>query len=65
MGLEYKEELKQKYPDLTEEQIDELDEVFTKARKAFDEIKEFDQEKVDKLCRAVAWSVANKRLGRN
>lgn len=61
MGLEYKEELKQKYPDLTEEQIDELDEVFTKARKAFDEIKEFDQEKVDKLCRAVAWSVANKK----
>lgn len=53
--------LKEKYPDLTDEQVNELEEVFAKARAAFKEIETFDQEKVDRLIRAVAWSVANKK----
>lgn len=60
MGVKFKD-LKEKYPDLTDDQIEELDEVFSRARIALKEIEQFDQEKVDKLCRAVAWSVANKK----
>lgn len=55
------EELKVKYPDLTEEQAVELNEVFEKAKVAQKEIEQFDQEKVDRLIRTVAWSVANKK----
>ena len=53
--------LKVKYPDLTDEQIAELEEVYAKARVALAEIETFDQEKVDRLIRTVAWSVANKK----
>ena len=53
--------LKEKYPDLTDEQVLELEEVFRKARVAQKEIEQFDQEKVDRLIRTVAWSVANKQ----
>lgn len=60
MGVKFKD-LKEKYPDLTDDQIEELDEVFSRARIALKEIEQFDQERVDKLCRAVAWSVANKK----
>lgn len=52
--------LKAKYPDLTDEQVEELEDVFAKARVAQKEIEGFDQEKVDRLIRTVAWSVANK-----
>ena len=52
--------LKTKYPDLTDEQVAELEEVFAKARVALKEIETFSQEKVDRLIRTVAWSVANK-----
>ncbi len=53
--------LHEKYPDLTEEQVAELAEVLEKARAAQKEIEQFDQEKVDRLIRTVAWSVANKK----
>lgn len=54
-------DLKTKYPDLTDDQVAELDEVFAKAEIAQKEIESFDQEKVDRLIRTVAWSVANKK----
>lgn len=54
-------DLKKKYPDLTEEQVLELEEVFAKADVALKEIEKFGQEKLDRLCQAVAWSVANKK----
>ena len=39
----------------------ELDTVFTKAQKALKVIEGYDQKTVDRLCQAVAWSVANKQ----
>lgn len=53
--------LQNKYPDLTEDQANELEEVFAKAKVALKEIEKFDQEKLDRLCQTVAWSVANKK----
>lgn len=47
--------------EITQEQIQELDELFAKARKAAEIIATYDQEKVNRLCQAVAWSVANKK----
>lgn len=47
--------------EITQEQIQELDDLFVRARKAADIIATYDQEKVDRLCQAVAWSVANKK----
>ena len=46
---------------ITEEQQQELDEVFARARKALAVIETYDQARVDRLCQAVAWAVANKR----
>lgn len=45
---------------ITPEQQEELDAVFEKARKAL-AIETYDQARVDRLCQAVAWAVANKR----
>ena len=50
-----------KHNGITEAQAEELVEVFGKAEKALAEIEQFDQEKVDRLIRTVAWSVANKK----
>ncbi|MFT9495154.1 aldehyde dehydrogenase family protein [Anaerosolibacter sp.] len=47
--------------EITLEQQQELDEVFDRARKALAIIETYDQEKVDRLCQAVAWAVANKK----
>ncbi len=47
--------------EITQEQINELDDLFAKAKKAAKIIAEYDQERVDRLCQAVAWSVANKK----
>lgn len=55
------EELRKKYPDLTDEQINELEEVYRRAEIAQKEIEQFDQAKVDRLCQAVAWAIANKK----
>lgn len=47
--------------ELTLEQQQELDACFGRARKALQIIETYDQAKVDRLCQAVAWSVANKK----
>lgn len=46
---------------ITPEQQEELDAVFERARKALAIIEAYDQARVDRLCQAVAWAVANKR----
>lgn len=46
---------------INDEQQQELDEAFARARKALAIIETYDQERVDRLCQAVAWAVANKR----
>ena len=46
---------------ITNEQRQELDDVFTRAKKALAIISTYDQARVDRLCQAVAWAVANKR----
>lgn len=47
--------------ELTKEQQQELNEAFERARKALAVIETYDQARVDRLCQAVAWAVANKR----
>ncbi|HWR44521.1 aldehyde dehydrogenase family protein [Sporomusa sp.] len=47
--------------ELTKEQQEELDLVLEKARKALAIIETYDQARVDRLCQAVAWAVANKK----
>ncbi|CAD5375124.1 NAD-dependent aldehyde dehydrogenases [Rubrivivax sp. A210] len=46
---------------ITAEQQEELDMVFERARKALAIIETYDQARVDRLCQAVAWAVANKQ----
>ena len=46
---------------ITEEQQQELDQAFERATKALAIIETYDQARVDRLCQAVAWAVANKR----
>lgn len=48
------------YEQLTDIQKQELDDAFKRAQEAFAIIETYDQERVDRLCQAVAWSVANK-----
>ncbi len=45
---------------ITEEQQHELDQAFERARKALAIVETYDQARVDRLCQAVAWAVANK-----
>lgn len=47
--------------ELTKEQRAELDTALERARKALAIIETYDQARVDRLCQAVAWSVANKK----
>ena len=44
---------------LSPEQQQELDDVFARAQKALAIIETYDQARVDRLCQAVAWAVAN------
>jgi sulfoacetaldehyde dehydrogenase len=46
---------------ITDEQRQELDTAFERAQKALAIIETYDQARVDRLCQAVAWAVANKR----
>ncbi len=46
---------------ITAEQQDELEQAFDRARKALAIVETYDQARVDRLCQAVAWAVANKR----
>ncbi|MDE1951820.1 MAG: aldehyde dehydrogenase family protein [Betaproteobacteria bacterium] len=45
---------------ITAEQQEELDQAFERARKALAIVETYDQARVDRLCQAVAWAVANK-----
>lgn len=47
--------------ELRKEQQEELDEAFERARAALAIIETYDQARVDRLCQAVAWAVANKK----
>ncbi len=46
---------------ITEEQRQELDDAFAHARAALAVIENYDQARIDRLCQAVAWAVANKQ----
>jgi sulfoacetaldehyde dehydrogenase len=46
---------------ITDEQQQELDAAFARARQALTIIETYDQARVDRLCQAVAWAVSNKR----
>lgn len=46
---------------ISDEQRAELDAAFERARKALAVIETYDQARVDRLCQAVAWAVANKQ----
>jgi sulfoacetaldehyde dehydrogenase len=46
---------------LTDEQRQELDAAFLRARRALAVIEKYSQKDVDRLCQSVAWAVANKR----
>jgi sulfoacetaldehyde dehydrogenase len=46
---------------LTDDQRQELDDVFARAGKALAIIATYDQARVDRLCQAVAWAVANRQ----
>src|SRR5438552_9027240 len=46
---------------INDEQQQELDQAFERARKALAVIETYDQARVDRLCQAVGWAVANKR----
>lgn len=46
---------------ISAEQREELDTAFAKARAALAIIETYDQERVDRLCQAVAWAVSNKK----
>lgn len=46
---------------INEDQKAELDQAFDRARKALAIIETYDQARVDRLCQAIAWAVANKR----
>ncbi|MDR7314712.1 aldehyde dehydrogenase family protein [Brevibacillus nitrificans] len=54
-------EVKVRATELTAEQQQELDVAFERARKALAIIETYDQERVDRLCQAVAWAVSNKK----
>ncbi|MGG3884883.1 aldehyde dehydrogenase family protein [Brevibacillus panacihumi] len=54
-------ETKVRATELTPEQQQELDQAFEKAKAALAIIETYDQERVDRLCQAVAWAVANKK----
>ncbi|MGO4211233.1 aldehyde dehydrogenase family protein [Terriglobus sp. 2YAB30_2] len=44
---------------ITEEQKQEIQEMVARARAAMDAIKDYDQAKVDRLCQALGWAIAN------
>ena len=46
---------------INEEQQQELDQAFERARKALAIIETYDQARIDRLCQAVAWAVSNKK----
>lgn len=47
--------------ELTQEEIRSVDEMIVRARKAMDEIKDYDQDQVDRLARAIGWHCGNEK----
>ena len=47
--------------EMSQEQIRELDDLFTRAAAAQKILETYDQERIDRLCQTVAWSVYNKK----
>ncbi|NLK20339.1 MAG: aldehyde dehydrogenase, partial [Synergistaceae bacterium] len=47
--------------EITPEQLGALEEIVAKARAAEKIIENYSQERVDRMCRAVAWAVGNPR----
>lgn len=47
--------------DITTEEIATIDEMVERARKAMEEIKDYDQEQVDRLARALGWNTGNEK----
>lgn len=47
--------------ELTQDQLQELETALERAKKALAIIETYDQERVDRLCQAVAWAVSNKK----
>lgn len=47
--------------ELSKVEKEELEEVFQKAREAFEEIKTYSQKRVDRLAKAVGWAIGNKK----
>ncbi|MFV0359152.1 aldehyde dehydrogenase family protein [Tropicimonas sp.] len=45
--------------DITQEEIDTVDAMIARARRAMDEIRDYDQERVDRLARALGWNCGN------
>jgi sulfoacetaldehyde dehydrogenase len=54
-----------KKTEINAEQREELDNAFARARAALAIIETYDQARVDRLCQAVAWAVANKKTFTN
>jgi sulfoacetaldehyde dehydrogenase len=50
-----------KKTEINDEQREELDNAFAKARAALAIIETYDQARVDRLCQAIAWAVSNKK----
>jgi sulfoacetaldehyde dehydrogenase len=48
-------------PRISDDQRQELDAAFARARDALAVIETYDQQRVDRLCQAVAWAIANKQ----
>lgn len=46
---------------ITEEQKQELQELLRRARVALDQIKDYDQQRVDRLCQALGWALGNEK----
>ena len=46
---------------ITEEQKQEVQDMVARAKVALDSIKDYDQARVDRLCQALGWAVANEK----
>jgi sulfoacetaldehyde dehydrogenase len=46
---------------ITEEQKQDLQELLRRARVALEQIKDYDQQRVDRLCQAIGWALANEK----
>lgn len=62
--MNYGEKLKAKYTDLTDEQIQELVEVYDKAEKALKDIAPISEEKLNRVIQRTTWAIANKKTFR-